>query len=111
MIFPGYINVISVLTRSFRIWKSVEMANQVNFNELLEKKYASFTVEINAFLDSCDVSSSNDIAADIIYQAIRNVPKIDDDLKALYREAVYGTNKEVKKRIRNRITNFRRTMR
>ena len=77
----------------------------------MEKKYASFTVEVNAFLDSCGISSRNDIAMDIIYQKIRNADGVDPDLKLLYHEAVYGRDKLVKKRISNRITNFRRTLR
>ena len=87
------------------------MAKQGKFEAILHKKFASFNVEINAFLDSCEISNSNDIAMDIIYEAIRNEPKIDADLKVLYHEAIYGTDKAVKLRIRNRITNFRRTLR
>ena len=47
----------------------------------------------------------------IIYEAIKDAPGVDPDLKILYREAVNGRDKAIKKRINNRITNFRRTLR
>ena len=56
-------------------WEFAEMAKQVNFGPLLKKKYYSFTVEVKAFLDSCEVSSSIDIAMDIIYTAIKECGK------------------------------------
>ena len=87
------------------------MAHQLNFEQLLEKKYPSFTVEVNAFLDSCSVSCSSDVAMNIIYQRIRRDDKVDGDLKALYHEAIFGNDRNVRSRIRNRITHFRRTLR
>ena len=87
------------------------MTSQVNWAELLEKKYASFTVEVNAFLNSAHIANSTDVSIQNIYQVIRNVQEIDPNLKLLYHEAIYGTNKDVKARIRNRVSNFRRTLR
>ena len=87
------------------------MATNVNFEELLEKKYPSYTVEVNAFLNSLDVASSTEVSIDQIYQAISNDKNIDSNLKLLYHEAVYGTDKNVKKRITNRVVHFRRTLR
>ena len=87
------------------------MASKINWAALLEKKYPSYTVEVNAFLDSADESKSTDVSIQNIYQAIRNDPKVDSNLKILYHETIYGTNKDVKLRIRNRVANFRRTPR
>ena len=87
------------------------MASQINWSELLEKKYPSYTVEVNAFLDTAQISKSTDVSIMNIYQAIRNDMQIDSNLKLLYHETVYGSNQHVKLRIRNRVANFRITLR
>ena len=86
------------------------MATPHDWDALLETRYVSFNVEIEAFIDSLDVANSVDVSIDIIYQAIKNNTKVSEGLKALYKEAIYGTNKEVKKRIHNRVTNFKRQL-
>ena len=87
------------------------MASQVNWKELLDGLYPSYKVEVNAFLDSVKISSSTEIAIDYIYQAIKADPNVGDTLKLLYHEAVYGSDKHVKKRIKSRVANFRRALR
>ena len=86
------------------------MASQVNWKELLDGRYPSYKVEVNAFLDSVDISSSTEISMDHIYQAIKSDPNVCDNLKLLYHESVYGSDKEVKKRIKSRVSNFRRAL-
>ena len=87
------------------------MANNICFTDLLEKKYPSYTVEVNAFLNSLDVASSTEVSIDQIYQAIRYDKNVDANLKLFYHEAIYGSDKNVKKRITNRVVHFRRTLR
>ena len=87
------------------------MAVFIDFTELLEKKYPSYTVEVNAFLNSLDVASSTEISIGLIYQAIRNDNNVDANLKLLYREAIFGNDPNVKKRITNRVNHFHRTLR
>ena len=87
------------------------MASSTFWDEILVRKYPSFKIEIQAFLDSLDVASSTEVSTDFIYQRIRGSPVVNENLKLLYREAIYGTNKLVKLRIKNHITNFRRTLR
>ena len=87
------------------------MACYVDWDSLLEKKYPSYKVEVQAYLDSLDVASSTQISTLYIYQAICNDPQVNENLKLLYREALQGTNKEVKLRIKNRVANFRRNLR
>ena len=87
------------------------MAAQVNWDELLEKKYPSYTVEVQAFLDTCDISRSTDVSIVNIYKKIQNDSQVNSDLKILYHECIHGTNKDVKLRIRNRIANFRWSLR
>ena len=76
-----------------------------------KKNYNSYTVEVEAFLENANVSKSTDISIQNIYQAIRNDDKVNSNLKLLYHETIYGKNKDVKSRIRNRIANFQRTLR
>ena len=85
------------------------MAGQVNWTEILEICYPSFTAEVNAFLESFQVSASPEIAAQIISDSIKADPKVWDNLKLLYHEAAYGNDKKVKKWIFNHITHFQRT--
>ena len=87
------------------------MASSTDWSSLLDAQYPSYKVEVEAFLDSLEVSNSNEIYIDIIFQAIRYRPEVDDNLKLLYGEAVYGTDKDVKTRIKNRISNFKRGLR
>ena len=89
-----------------------EMAShqEPDWDALLKAKYSSFKVEVQAYLDSLDISTSTKISIEKIYHAIRNDEKVNSNLKLLYREACFGSNKDVKTRIKNRISNFRRSL-
>ena len=52
------------------------MASQVNWKELLDGRYPSHKVEVNAFLDSVNILSSTEISMDHIYQAIKSDPNV-----------------------------------
>ena len=86
------------------------MASKMDWGPLLVKKYVSFNVEVEAFLESLDVSNSTDISMAFIYDRIKNDEHVSPDLIKLYKEAVYGTEKVVKLRIKNRLTNFKRNL-
>ena len=77
---------------------------------MLDARYASYTVEVEAFVNTVQISSSIDISIENIYEAIKSEPKIPDNLKLLYHEASYGSNKDVKIRMRNRVSNFKRKL-
>ena len=62
------------------------MAEQVNWEELLEKKYPSYRVEVQAFLDNAHISRSTDVSIEKIYEAIQDDPKVNAELKMLYHE-------------------------
>ena len=81
-----------------------------DWDQLLKAKYNSYKVEVQAYLDSLDIATSSEISMSYIYEAIRNDDKVNGNLKLLYKEALYGKNKEVKSRIQNRIANFRRSL-
>ena len=81
-----------------------------DWDKILRAKYNSYKVEVQAYLYSLDIATSSDISIVYIYEAIRNDQKVHENLKLLYKEALYGSNKDVKSRIRNRIANFRRSL-
>ena len=82
-----------------------------DWETLLKGKYVSYNVEVDAYLESLEIVTSSEISMQKIYFAIRNDASVHENLKALYREALFGTNKEVRARIKNRISNFRRNYR
>ena len=84
------------------------MASAMDWTEILEERYPSYKVEVDAFLDSLEVSSSPEISIEKIYYAIKDDLQINENLVALYYEAAFGSNKEVKKHMKNRISNFKR---
>ena len=86
------------------------MASNIDWSKLLDKKYNSFNVEVEAFLDSFHVANSSEISMAFIYEKIRNDRQILPDLIALYREAAHGTDKAVKLRIKNRLASFKRNL-
>ena len=89
------------------------MAEQgaIDWDEILSKKYPSYRVEVQTYLDTAHISRSADVSIDKIYSVIVNDPNVSEALKLMYHETLYGTNKDVKLRIRNRIANFRRSLR
>ena len=78
---------------------------------LWKQKYNSYKVEVEAYLNSLVVATSSDISMLHIYEAIAEDDKVNSYLKSLYKEACFGNNKDVKSRIRNRISNFWRSLR
>ena len=86
------------------------MASGMDWDSLLEKKYALYKVEVSAFLDSLDIANSIEISMEVIYEAIKSDDSVNDQLKALYREAIHGTNKDVRAHIRSRVSNYKRSL-
>ena len=86
------------------------MAFATDWEVLLDKKYPSYKIEINVFLDSLDITYSVEVSIETIYEAIRFDRSVNENLKALYRKAIHGTNKDVKQRIRSRVSNFKRSL-
>ena len=84
------------------------MAGQINWFEMLKYRFPTFKVEEDGFLESLDIACSMEVYIERIYQAIKDVPHVPDNLKAMYHEAMINGNKEVVKRIKGRISNIRR---
>ena len=92
--------------------KSVQsiMALKEDWKLLLKAKYSSYKVEVQTYLDTLEIVTSSMISASKIYDAIKDVSDINENLKKLYKEALFGNDTEVRARIKNRITNFQRNM-
>ena len=84
------------------------MGTPVDWKQLLVPRYPSYKVEVEAFLDSLDVSNSTDICIQYIFDKIKYNDDILDNLKLLYGEAVHGIDKDVKVRMKCRVENFKR---
>ena len=73
-----------------------------DWGQILKCKFKPFDVEKSIYIESQQVASSPIMFAQYICDGLRpgDVP---DNLRKLYREAVYGTNSKVKSRIVSRI--------
>ena len=72
------------------------MAAQVNWEELLKMKHPSYTVEVNASLANTCISRCTDVSIQKIYSFICDDKNVSENLKMLYHETIYGTNKDVR---------------
>ena len=81
------------------------------WKNLLKERYPTFKVEERAFVNSLKVCNSTDVSAEKIYEQIKEDSDVPKNLKALYCECVFGSDKEVKTCIRNRIANIRQSVR
>ena len=76
--------------------------NSSDWDEILRCKFKPFDIEKSIYTDSQTVANGPNMFAQFICDGLRpgDVP---DNLRKLYREAVYGTNAKVKSRIISRI--------
>ena len=89
---------------------SFKMPLAEEWKSILKGKFPSYKIEVDAFLDSIEIATSTKVAASKIYEAICDAPEVNATLKSIYEEALFGKNKDVKARIKNRIGNFRRNL-
>ena len=87
------------------------MASAVDWDALLVKKYPSYKIKVEAFLDAAEISSSSEIAAEIMFERIKDEENVSSDLKLIYKKSILGSHKGCKSRINNCIGNFRRNLR
>ena len=86
------------------------MACQVDWKALLKGKYPSYKLEVEAYLESLEIATSSEVSAGKCYEAICDAPNVSENLKILYKEALFGSNKDVRARIKNRMSNFHRNL-
>ena len=87
------------------------MADNVNWEKILRDRYSTFKAEEKAYVDSLEICNSTDISIEKIYETIKNNEDIPTNLKLMYRKAIFGQDKTVKTRIKNRIGNIRHNVR
>ena len=81
------------------MWIHDKMSNEIDWDQILDKKHPSYRVEVQTFIDTAHILKSADVSMVKIYDVIKNDPDVSKNLKMLYHEAIYGTNKDVKSRI------------
>ena len=91
---------ISVTTMAARDWELI-----------LNDRSPVFKLEEQGFKDSLEICNSTDVSAEKFNYTIRDSEEIPENLKAMYREAVFATHEKVRNRIKNRISNMRRNNR
>ena len=86
------------------------MASVSEWDKILQGKYKFFEIEKSIFTQNRNKCNSPDIMAKFICDGLRpgDVP---DNLRNLYHEAVYGTDKKVKQRIIKRVYTIGRKVR
>ena len=86
------------------------MAEADDWGQILKAKYKPFEVERSIYIDSQKLANGPMMFAQYICDGLRpgDVP---DNLRKIYREAVYGTNEKVKARIVSRIYSIGRLVR
>ena len=89
---------------------SCGMAANVDWPSVMKDRFATFKVEENAFLDSLKICNSTGVAIAKIYEAIKDLEDMPNLLIMMYREAAYGEDRQVKRQIRNRISNIQRNL-
>ena len=65
------------------------MASQVDWKLLLKGKYPSYKREVEAYLESVEICTSNEMSARKCYEAICNAPEVDENLKTLQRSLIW----------------------
>ena len=84
------------------------MAEGMNWSEILKDRFPTYKIEEDTFIECLDIASSMEVYIEKIYEAVKDDQNVHPNLIAMYHEASVGGNKDVVKRIRNRISNIRR---
>ena len=86
------------------------MASPIDWDEILRDRYVTFKLEEQGFRESLEICNSTEVSAEKIYYTIWDAAEVPDNLKMMYKEAVFGYNEKVKNRIKHRISNMRRNL-
>ena len=86
------------------------MASPIDWEEILHERYVTFKLEEQGFRESLEICNSTDVSAEKIYYTIRDASEIPENLKLMYKEAVFGYNEKVRNRTKHRISNMRRNL-
>ena len=80
-----------------------------DWDEILKPPYSTYQCEEDAYIEISKVTIDNEVAMDFLYDnAIRDNKDVCENLRMMYYEGVHGTNKEVRRRMQNRMSHFKR---
>ena len=80
----------------------IKMSNILEWDKILQAKYKFFEVEKSIYIENHNKANSPEIFAKFICDGLRS-GDVPENLKKMYHEAVYGTDKKVKQRIIKRV--------
>ena len=81
----------------------------INWTEVLKPSYSTYQCEEDAYIEISKITIDNEVAMDYVFDnAIRGNRDVVENLRNMYNEAINGSNKEVRKRILNRMSHFKR---
>ena len=78
------------------------MASILEWDKILQGKYKFFDIEKSIYTENRNKANSPEMIAKFICDGLRPGDVLDN-LKNLYHEAVYGSDKKVKQRITKRV--------
>ena len=104
----GCSNSRSLKLLNFRLYTLHLIMASCSENSGKTERLYLLEIEENIFLEAILKSSCADIIAEAIYEIIKDAVEISDSLKNLYRQGIFGTDKKIKKWLRNRMYAIRR---
>ena len=80
-----------------------------NWTEILKPPYSTYQCEEDAYIEISKITIDNEIAMEFLYEnAVQDNTEVCRNLRLMYHEAVNGTNKDVRRRMQNRMSHFKR---
>ena len=84
-------------------------AGRDDWSEILKPPYNTYKCEEEAYIEISKITIDNEIAMDYLFDnAVRDNAEVCSNLRRMYDEAINGTNKEVRRRVLNRMSHFKR---
>ena len=80
-----------------------------DWTEILKPSYSTYKCEEEAYIEISKITIDNEIALEYLYDnAVRANEDVCSNLRQLYDEAINGFNKDVRRRMLSRMSNFKR---
>ena len=81
----------------------------MDWTEILKPAYSTYKCEEDAYIEISKITIDNEIALEYLFDnAVRENFQVERNLRELYNEAINGSNKEVRRRMLSRMSNFKR---
>ena len=84
------------------------MANKINLDEICAATYKASTVEIEALRKAYyQNKTDNEYLMKEVFKVIEYDDTVAEGLKIMFREAIFGDNKYVRKRVKDRVSKMK----